>query len=391
MVFVAVSSVILLSMSDRLVQLKEFFGDLTLGGGGLGWWVFPSRQRPRFVIPTDPRFWQEGLSFVSSRKKRIALSVILKAYRLLRRKPDFGLEGDWPVTIQQLFGGKVIHFAAYVSTPSRFSKYTLVLLSQSAEPLGFAKLSEGQDADKAIEDEVNALTFLTQKFPDLRSFPRVIYQAKGFAVQSPAPSSGHGKLAENAGRIAARLFRLQVCEVPWIESESRRALLDSIHEVHNADRVDVSELLKEMERKLSEILGKTLIREGLTHGDFVSWNMVDGPEGFVFDWEWLGRRAEYHDLFHFLWFRDLQAAKGSEVVSLLSGWQSPEAQSLLKGYQADGTGPLKRDALLYLASCFAFYSRHCIANQNDPLAFPFMIAILKAFRTLAKEDSQMPC
>lgn len=378
-------------MSDRLTALKNFLGRSASGALSSEWWVFPSPEKPRFIIPTDRRFWKEGLAFVSSRKKRATLRALLHVYHLIRRKSDLSFEGDWPAIMQRSLNDQISHFAAYVSTPSRFSKYTLVLLNEAGQPLGFAKLSEGKDADQAIADEVNALNYLAKEFPESASFPRVIEQAKGFSIQSPAPSSSPGDLPQNAGRITAQLFRLQRDKRTWPESASRRSLLESIHELRVAGRDDLSQLLEEMEQVLSEKSEKIEMREGLTHGDFVSWNMTNCPEGFVFDWEWMAERAEYHDLFHFLWIRELQKKESSEIRHLISRWESQEAQGLLKGYRPDAEPPLCLHALLYLANSFAFYARHCVLNGQDPLTFPFMIAILDNFRAFSKLESQTPC
>jgi hypothetical protein len=378
--------------SNRLHKLREFFGPSDNSGRSFEWWIFPSVDRPRVIIPTNPLYWASGLNFISSPKKRFGLKILLLARRILRQRADFKFQGSLPVVLSQHLRGDartLEHLSIYVATSNRFSKYTLALLDSSARVLGFAKIAEGQDAEEAIRNEVNALTVLADEFPGSPSFPIVFHHEKGVSIQSPAPQLGYGALAYNAGKISSQLFRSHLYEVTWLKSASRAKLLEALEELMKSGRSDISKILEKIDLQLTKKFENYRIREGLTHGDFVSWNMADSLEGFVFDWEWMEQRAEYHDLFHFLWMRNLQSEETAKVSKLLARWSSADAIDLLKGYQPDGQGPLYGDALLYLTISFAFYSRHCVANGDDPLAFPFMVAILQNIRKFAELDERM--
>lgn len=375
-------------MTDRLTPIKAFLEEGNEGSGSCQWWVLPTVSRPRILVPTDPVHWSAALRFISSPLRRRILRNLLRVFKCFRKKPDLVHYGDLP---SKLVGNcsQAVHFAGYFATPSRFSKYALAVLSSSGTPLAFAKLAEGRDAESAISAEANALERMSETFPGSPSLPRLLYREAGFSLQTSAPEAVPGSLAKRAGRFARKLFDSEAVPVNWEASRVRRKLQDAEDDVRQAGRDDLADAIDEISHGLAVGFGERDFKEGLTHGDFLPWNMVNSKEGFIFDWEWLGVRSEFYDQLHFVWFEKLQRSQASTLSMLVKIWQEEKSQRIL----GDGgrSVPTLGHAALYFGLAFAFYVRHCVRNGNDPLAFPFVIHLQRAFRQTISFPLERPC
>lgn len=375
-------------MSDRLAPLQDFLKKQEPSIGQRGWWCFPSKKNPRFLISTRSDFWQGGLRFVNSKKRRIVVIFLLRLYWIIGKKADLAVQSEFPEVLKMVGDHKVEDLAIYVSTSNRFSKYTLLLLGESGEALAFAKLAEAPDSLEAIQAEANALKNLTLLFPKSQSFPRLLHQEHGLTLQSPVSGSGYGHLAENAGRIAAELFETDCSITHWAKSRTREKILKFNAEIYAAGRKDISEKLSRMDELLESQGGSIPFREGLTHGDYVSWNMIDSREGFVFDWEWTGNRPEFYDQLHFLWFAMLGKASQSSLECLINVGKLPAARALM---QASKNAPLAIHGALYLVTAYAFYCYHSVVNNEDPMKLGFVRALHQNFYAISELDFRDSC
>ena len=355
----------------------------------LEWWVFPSLKTPRFLIPTNKSYWDAGLHFVQSKEKRIALKVLLTIYRLTRRKSDLSIRASLPQQLTDNLSGDPYHLAGYVSTASRFSKYTFAVLDSDGKILAYAKLAEGKDAPAAIESEVMNLKLIQERLPSCNFYPVILFSDSGFSLQTPAPVLSKGPLAQKAGKMSATIFASKRSEVTWINSENRKILLKSSSVLQRFKKLKLSQSLVQIDQILIERTAEISFEQGFNHGDFVSWNLINSYDGFVFDWEWSSNLIEFYDLFQFLWFKKFSNKRGMNLKFLLNLWTEKDGRDILRGYNSDKKEveePLLIHAAIYCATSYAFHCEHCTANNDEPDNYPFLRNLRNVFFEIMDQE-----
>ncbi len=368
-------------MSERLKPLVEALRLKTEGKATLGWWVLPSRKKPRLVVPIESRYWKSATQLINTKSRRIATHAILSLFKLMRKSPDFMADTVPSNLLSTALEAEVSNFVVNVSTPNRFSKYTISLLDKKGEPIAYAKLTEKPTAALAIEDEATALKFLATTSLPKQYFPRLIHFEPDLSIQSAAPPGGHGDLAAKCGNIANLLFNQAPQTVQWESSKTRSELIQASENLKDLNALDLSAEVSKFTSRLETLWGSSSFLEGVTHGDFVEWNAEDSIDGFVYDWEWMGERSELHDLFHFLWFPLIQGEDSPKIADLWEALESSKGRDFLKSYGYSGRQKPLRRGLNYLLRSYCFYSEQCLRNGEGPENYPFIMNL----RTLLYE------
>ena len=358
-------------MSDRLKPLIKTLGLKARGSGSLGWWALPSTKKPRLLIPIDSTHWKSATQLINTRSRRVILKGLLFLFKITRRASDFTCD-SMPTCLRQ---GKTLngitHFVVNISTPNRFSKYTLSLLNRDGSPEAYAKISEKPGAAIAIEGEAKALEFLAfTKIPP-KHFPQLIHFEQNFSIQSASSPGGYGNLAGKCGRIAKLLFSQESQEVEWEISQTREVILQTAKRLAAMGASRQSSEITYFAGRLGSLWGESRFLEGMTHGDMVSWNSEDTVDGFIYDWEWMAVRSELHDLFHYLWFPEIQKQQPVKLAKLWNILDSDTGKAFASGYGFQGAEiPLRRGGS-YLLRSYSFYVEQCLLNQEEPENYPF--------------------
>lgn len=276
--------------------------------------TLPSFASPRWLLPlTDERCARPGLHvyepFAGKGRVMKGLLAAIVAARCQAVVPHHLLiasRGTLPLEdlVHQVTGEHQPVFALLVGTEARFRKLTVQVMRPEGEILGYIKLPLTDAAAERVRHEADTLIRLWE-FPALRPhIPRVLYSGEWgqgtilFQTGGP-PRPGPVRLGPEAEEFLQILRAIRAVPKPgrvlWEEVAThwRRAEPGLTSEWRALGHVALGKAKRELE-------GIT-ITCGVSHGDFVPWNMRLGDDGlFVFDWEAaLWEAPAQWDVFHF--------------------------------------------------------------------------------------------
>lgn len=341
--------------------------------GTSGWWCFPPRGVPRWILPTDPASWSASSELISGNLKKRLFRGLFLFRSLFKHSPDKGKSG-LPAPIDHWLEGIWEHppnsFAIYRGTPSIFCKDTVQCQDHRGRAIGYLKIARATHSSASIHNEARILSLLSSKLPDATFFPKILKLDDGISLQSPPPL----ELTSLPQTVAAKSILLILKEsfyqlIPAIESPSLILLQDCATFLQKQGHQQWADTLSQQKTILSEALGPQPIPHWLSHGDFVPWNLRGS---FAFDWEWARDDLPWQDALHYQWFPLLSRRRGCSFTDLRNAWMNFASQLPTHQNQA----PPPSDPIwgrAYLAQRLAFYSKSAIENRDDPASFPFLV------------------
>lgn len=276
--------------------------------------VLPSREAPRWVLPTDDAD-QISEAFqiyqpytMKARMLKRLLSAAIKIGWVRKLHPRLLVASTNPLPLERLVteltGERQPSFALSLGSATRYSKLTVQVSRSDGARLAYIKFPLTEAATAHVRHEAEMLKLLWQ-FPALRRhIPELFHagewQGSYILIQSCGPS-GRGPLAFGSAH------------------EHLMHTLWSVHRTQKPVHVLVDEVATGWQRFAPRLndewqqLGRTALERaysgfdgmqipcGITHGDFTPPNTrVDKERLFLFDWEYASWEAPIlWDVFHF--------------------------------------------------------------------------------------------
>jgi aminoglycoside phosphotransferase (APT) family kinase protein len=135
-------------------------------------------------------------------------------------------------------------------------------------------------------------------------------------VQTSSPGNIRATSApcHNILEFLSVLFKLEQVEVDWHHSPVRTYLAECTQLLRIRGEKSAAQLIERASEYLAQGLGPQTHPHGLSHGDFVPWNLRISRHPFVFDWEWCQKTLPLYDLYHYSVFPRLKTG-GQKSIS----------------------------------------------------------------------------
>jgi len=268
--------------------------------------ALPSKVKCRWIIPTRPvlaeRSWDLYLPYslagqLFKKAMKVASSkgllYLLKGNRLNRGRIGLPYESkNLQECFANVFNRRDLIIAISTGTPSTYRKATAMVMTPSAEVMGYAKIGDTLFAQNRIKNEQYILQRLGQDIhggQPLIQWPKCLYAGEigdsYVLVVSPPPFCGKpGKSQLETDSIKAIDKMVAQTKQKHITANSKfcRKLQENV----DSYPLPYRHLLIHAMDHLLHLAGQKEIMFGLSHGDFAPWNMIwNGNRVFLFDWE----------------------------------------------------------------------------------------------------------
>jgi thymidylate kinase len=278
--------------------------------------ALPSKKNCRWLIPTSPKVFKKSwdLYHPYSLKGRLFKGLMKstsswKIFKFTEIIKDSALKSKISKDLKEILGRVLkkedITIAVSVGTPSPFQKTTALVMSSQGEPLAYLKIAKTPPAIQRVINEANILKKIEKiNFENVKT-PQCLYNGKLndaylLILSSPsfAGSQGRPQINKSYINIVKVLTQKTNSKMHFGSSSFYKSLEKGIESYSLSYRA----LLNEAWQKLKKEHKEKEITMGLSHGDFVPWNMVwKGKEVFLYDWESACYKAPVGiDLVHFL-------------------------------------------------------------------------------------------
>jgi hypothetical protein len=277
--------------------------------------VLPSRQRPRWLLPTeDPRTMMSGLqmytpfAFRARLLKRSLLAMIMFGWTgWIRAKVLIASRKPLPLQamVTEVTGEQQPAFALSIGNRESLRALTVQVMRPSGDVLGYIKLPLTAAAAERIRHEASVLNRLWDRFPPLHQhIPRVLYSGEGDCGFILFQSSGPRAPGPHRFGVLHKHFLEQLWQVEPV-NKAGQALVEEVsarwRQAQPRMGTEWRNLGQASLEEAGRRLGGTTVACGVMHGDFAPWNTrQEKGHLFVFDWEsarWVTPRL--WDAFHF--------------------------------------------------------------------------------------------
>lgn len=248
-----------------------------------------------------------------------------------------------------------VKLAFYIGTPGPFQKVTALVMSETGQALGYAKLASLPASCDSLEHERTTLRVLSDSPNVARHVPQVLFWQRDQHLALLLTSSGprragpkslgdpHLSFFENLGRVFGKLMPFGTSNM-WV---------DMVTLFRELEPTLSDDWLGRYQRAFSLLTTELVPRDvlvTLAHRDFAPWNtrLLEDGALYAFDWEF--SRADYladYDHHHFELMTSL-------LLGSRTGRKPPEAKS----------GSSRLSHLAYLVDVGLFYHSALSAWQG---------------------------
>lgn len=263
-------------------------------------YIFPSRRRPRLLVPADlpgsstmlRRLGSDRSQLAGPARSVLAWSVRSRALALTRwpmlrvRATDPDADSIEHHLAESL--GAEVRVGVLLGTRRVNQKPVLEVFRLDGSILGYAKVGHNELTAALVRREADALATVSGLLPHSFSLPRVLHHARwsGLEVLVMSPLT-------TTGRTVTRTARLSACrEIAGLSDTHRSPLGATGFWSHRRDDAALlagtpdGPRLWSAVRALEESHGADVLTFGGWHGDWGHWNMAMGDHALqVWDWE----------------------------------------------------------------------------------------------------------
>jgi hypothetical protein len=263
-------------------------------------YIFPSRRRPRVLVPADLPGSASMLRRLGSGRSRLAVparSLLMRSVRSrafpLARWPMLRVRGADPSadSIERVLAdclGTDVRVGVLLGTRRANQKPVLQVFGLDGTVLGYAKLGHNELTASLVRAEADALTRIGELLPRSFRVPRVLHHTRWSGLEVlviSALATTRGPVTHSARISASR-------EITGLAGTSRGPLAGS---AFWSRRLAAASLLAEtpesarlgaLVNAVEERHGTEVLAWGGWHGDWGAWNMGMGRTALqVWDWE----------------------------------------------------------------------------------------------------------
>jgi len=350
--------------------------------------AFPSKKNCRWIIPANPKlaaiawelylpysklgkFYKSTMKFLSRKNALKFLKKYKVKYNYLNRKTSQKLKN----LLSLVFRQNDLTIAISTGTPGPFRKITGMILNSNGDVLGYIKIAETPLAIERLKNEINMLrilgTILSQTQEQRKVLvPRLIYTGKFenvmILIQSPSPffiTMDSVEFNRSYRNLILEFLNWSAIRKKFNETKFFSILKTKIRDYHLSYRDLLKEAFDIIETKLKD---KEILL-GISHGDFVPWNMFwskDKLKVFIYDWESsLIEAPAALDAIHFLFQVNflLKSYKGKELLESIL--YSEELKNLMNELKEEEIS-LKEMVLIYLLHMAVYEDERQILSKS---------------------------
>ncbi|MDY3959069.1 phosphotransferase [Romboutsia timonensis] len=301
---------------DKIFNCKTYD---KLSNNNFQYYKFKSRRNTYIYIPiinNNIVISSLNLYNPSNIIKKIYKNLLMNALNFLdvkylfRNKINANLNTDILECIDNVENYK--YAAIYTGTPGNTSKYTIQLMDDKGDILGYAKVPKGKKSSVFISKEKENLEYVNNLNLERCKLPNLLYfdNKSNILVQSTiiGLEDVNNKLTQNIIDFLIEINHKTYNRVDLKESEFYKK---AIYMIDNYPENIKSRISKSIYH-LCEVYKLKDISYCFSHKDFTPWN-IKKSENFiyVFDWEMSGYTPMYYDIFNYIYFVEILVNKSS--------------------------------------------------------------------------------
>ena len=276
------------------------------GAGCRDAYVFPSRRRPRLLVPADLPGSSVMLRRLGSGRSQLAgpaRALLVRSVRSrafpLARWPMMRVEGADPRTdsVERHLSdalGIDVRVGVLLGTRRANQKPVLQVFGLDGAVLGYAKLGHNELTSSLVRQEAHALQRIAGALPHSFHVPRVVHHSTWCGLEVLVLSA-----LPTTGRPVTRSARLSASrEIAGLLGTTATTLASSgfwERRRHSADLLGATptgERVQALARTIEQQHGADPVTLGGWHGDWGPWNMGMADDGGLQVWDWERYDAE---------------------------------------------------------------------------------------------------
>lgn len=273
--------------------------------------AFPNVNRPRWIIPSDFKLRQSGLSLY------VPNSIKGYIYKMLMRfghiwGEEIYLEettlDELERNLENILNEENIRLAFYTGTPGAYRKATAQIMNSKGRVLAYCKIASSSFSKEVLNREHKNLLRLESNKNLRNRVPRVVdyinYKDCKLLITTAGPNQkGPMYLSTDIIEFLKDLYSHNIKEYYFYESPMKNKLNEKYFILNNSYKLPIQwvERYRKVVNLLNKYLDSVKIPFSFVHRDLAPWNIRKGPQGlFVFDWESAeDNNIILYDVFHF--------------------------------------------------------------------------------------------